>query len=398
VPFQPWCAIFSVVRIALILPLLACLTCPAVAQETSGATANPYPYLLRISRVIPHLDSCVLLRRDGGYHLERDHDDSTDVYEGELSAEELSKIQTWLDDEQLQKLTRDQIVTPLVSQAEDEVQINIFRGDHWQDLLFLSSESRAPFHALAPLLEWFNGLRNAPHRTISEDVGRNNCMTPGKVAFSTRPSTSFPDAKITPAKPAGQNPEAPEQTIAKAAGGQPVPPLATDSYLIRWLHESFDRSGVDSTCAIVYASGLYHVEHSSQAFGGKVRAKIYQSTIDGPQKRELQELLTETNLKAVEKGNLPDEFFEKLQPGHTSMDIRFLLSEATFVWIPRERAVQNLAFASDLRVQSALGNHYYTSDKSAKYVRPLEKWVKTALRTDKNSLVEGVTASFCAPK
>jgi hypothetical protein len=389
---------FSVVRIVLILPVLACLTCPALPQGTSAGAANQYPYLLRMSRVIPHLESCVLLRRDGGYHLERDHDESSDVYEGELSAEELARLQHWVDDEQLQALTRDQIVTPLVSQAEDEVQINIFRSDHWQDLLFLSSESRAPIHALAPLLEWFNGLHNSPHRTISEDVGRNNCMTPGKIAFSTRPSTRSAQAQSTEARPGGQNPEAPAQGRGKTTGGESTQLPAPNAYLLRWLHESFDRSGVDSTCVIVYASGLYHVEHSSQAFGGKVRAKIYQSTIDGSQKQELQQLLTDTGLKAVEKGNLPDEFFEKLQPGHTSMDARFLLSEATFVWIPREKAVQNLAFATDLRVQSALGNHYYTSDKNAKYIRPLEKWVKNGLRAEKIDLVDGATATFCEPK
>jgi hypothetical protein len=388
---------FSVVRIALMLSVLGWLSCLALAQGSSASAANQYPYLLRISRVIPHLESCVLVRRDGGYHLERDHDESSDVYEGELSAEELSRLQHWLDDEQLRALTRDQIVTPLASQAEDEVQINIFRGDQWQDLLFLSSESRTPIHALARLVEWFNGLHNSPHRTISEDVGRNNCMTPGKIAFSTRPSTRSAPAQSTEARPGGQNPDAPQQNNAKAPGGA-VQLLAPDAYLLRWLHESFDRSGVDSTCAIVYASGLFHVEHSSQAFGGKVRAKIYQSTIDGSQKQELQGILTDANLRAVDKGNLPDEFFEKLQPGHTSMDIRFLLSEATFVWIPREKAVQNLAFASDLRVQSALGNHYYTSDKNAKYIRPLEKWVRSELRTDKTSLVEGATASFCEPK
>lgn len=385
---------FSVVRIVLIPAVVVWLSCLALAQGTTAAESNQYPYSLRMSRVVPHLESCVLLRRDGGYHMERDHDDSTDVFEGELSVEELSRLQHWLDDEQLQTLTRDQIVTPLVSQAQDEVQVNIFRGDHWQDLIFLSSESRAPFHALTPLLEWFNGLHNAPHRVISEDAGRNNCMTPGKIAFSARPATIAAPAQ---AKPEAQPSQMP-QSGAIPAGGQAAVTPASDAYLLRWLHESFDRSGVDSTCAIVYASGLYRVEHSSQAFGGNVRAKIYQSTIDGSQRQELQELLADAGLKGVEKGNLPDDVFEKLQPGHTARDVRFLLSEVTFVWIPREKAVQNLAFASDLRAQSALGNHYYTSDKNAKYIRPLEKWVKSDLRTDKTALVEGATATFCAAK
>jgi hypothetical protein len=384
------CLLFE--RTAAMFALLVVLALPALPQSTAATPAVGYPYLLRVQRVIPHLDTCVLLRRDGGYHLERDHEESTEVYEGELSAEELSRLEAWLDDEQLRQLTREQIMTPLVSQARDEVQINIFRGDHWQNLLFLSSESRTPFHALTPLLEWFNALHNAPHRTISEDAGKTNCMTPGKIVLSTRPSPSGEPAKN--AQPQGQNLEPP----AQAPGGQAVLPSKPDSYLLRLLHESFDRSGVDSTCAIVYASGLYRVEHASQAFGGKVHAKVYQSMVGESQRQELQHLLEDAHLKAIEMGNLPDEFFEKLQAGHSSMDIRFLLSDATFVWIPREKAVQNLAFASDLRVQAAIGNHYLTSDKNAKYVRPLEKWVKSELPVEKSVLVDGATASFCAPK
>jgi hypothetical protein len=384
------------VRAVWILALLVALAFPASPQSTVAAPIDNYAYLLRVQRVISHMDTCVLLRRDGGYHLERDHDESTEVYEGELSVEELSRLQAWLDDEQLRKLTREQIMTPLVSQAKDELQINIFRGDHWQDLLFLSSESRTPFHALTPLLEWFNDLHNAPHRTISEDAGKNNCMTPGRIVLRTRPSSSA--APANNAQLEGRNPVPPEVNRANAPDGQAALPSNPGPYLLRLLHESFDRSGVDSTCAIVYASGLYRVEHSSQVFGGKVHAKVYQSTTGGAQRQELQQLLEDVHLKAIQMGNLPDEFFQRLQAGHTSMDIRFLLSDATFVWIPREKVVQNLAFASDLRVQAAIGNHYLTSDKNAKYVRPLEKWVKSELPAEKSVLVDGANATFCAPQ
>jgi hypothetical protein len=49
-------------------------------------------------------------------------------------------------------------------------------------------------------------------------------------------------------------------------------------------------------------------------------------------------------------------------------------------------------------VQAAIGNHYYASDRNAKYIRPLEKWVKSELRTDKSVVVEGATGNFCAAK
>lgn len=386
---------FSLVRVARTIVFFIGLVCCSWAQTTAPVgPLGEQLYRLRMQRVTSYLNTCVLLRQDGNYHLERERGETTEVFEGELTADELSKLQNWLDGEQLRKLTREQIMKPLVSQAKDEVQLNIFRGDHWQDLLFLSSESRVPFPALTPILEWFNVLHNSPHRTLSEDAGKNNCLLPGKIAFNVRPPAS---PALAAQEKARQNSQSPGETPANPTGTQSSGPFP-DAYLFRILQENFDRSGVDSTCAIVYASGLYRVEHSSQAFGGKVHAKIYQSTVSESQRKELQQLLDDTNLKTIETGNLPDEFFERLQPGHTSMDIRFLLSDATFIWIPRENIVQNLAFASDLRIQTALGNHYSVSDRDAKYIRPLEKWIKSELPIEKTILVNGATATFCAAK
>jgi hypothetical protein len=397
------------VRAVCSLALLIGLVFPAQSQSTPAAVSDDYPYLLRVSRVVPHLDTCVLLRRDGGYHLERDHDDTTEVYEGELSPDELSRLQQWLDDEQLRKLTREQIMAPLVITSVENLQINIFRGDRWQNLVFPSSESQIPFYeVLAPLLEWFNSLHHAPHRIIPEDSGKNNCLTPRRIELKTRraanpqapgPSTAGPVAQ------ANTDTQPPQNGIVPAISpqmGQPVPSAAggvlpsqgdvksastgsSPSFLMRLEYTRFVQREAERTCAIVYISGRYHLEKSSQEIGQRVTAHVHEASLETSELQGLRQLLDDPDLKALEHGNIPD-------------GVAFSFTDFTTVWIPRDKKVQHLAFASDLRVQAAIGSHYVVSDKNTRLIRPLQKWVKTELRADKATLIEGTAPNQCAPK
>jgi hypothetical protein len=362
---------FSVVRIALIFPVLVWLTCPALAQETSAAAPN-HPYLLRISRVIPHVSSCVLLRQDGGYHLERDYDDATEVYEGELARQELSRVQQWLEKERLRKLSSDQIAEPLVVINSESLQLNIFRSDRRQDLFFPSSESQQPFHELlAPLLEWFNGLRNEPHRTIAAISGKNNCMPPGKIELTARPTSA---AQMPAGEAGGPNGD------AGTPGSAAIP-----AFLMRLQYTRFEQREAQRTCAIVYADGRYHVEKSTQQVFGPVRSRVHEAPLDGSKLQSLRGLLDDPELKALQHGNIPD-------------NPMFSATDTIRVWIPRDKDTQHLEFASDLRVQSAMGNHYVINDKNTRLVRPLQKWVLSELPADKATLIKGAVPNSCAPK
>jgi len=394
-----------VVRPLWIPALLVGLAFPADSQSAPSPVFHNYPYLLRISRVVAHLDTCVLLRQDGGYHLERDHDDATDVYEGSLSPDELSRLEQWLENEQLRKLTTEQIMTPLVITSVENLQINIFRGDHWQNLVFPSSESQIPFHeALAPLVEWFNSLHNAPHRVIPEDTGKNNCLTPRRIELRTRLSAKPQTPVTSPTGPGQANAdvEAPQEGIVPSVSsqtGQPgaggmaqastnaeAPPAVMASpFLMRLEYTRFAQREAERTCAIVYASGRYHVERSSQEIGERVKAQVYEASIEPSKVQGLRQLLDDPELKALAHGNIPDATM-------------FSATDITTVWIPRERNVQRLGFANDLRVQAAIGSHYVVNDKNAKLIRPLQKWVKTEVAADKSTLVKGALANQCAPK
>jgi hypothetical protein len=398
-----------VVRPLWIPALLVGLAFPADSQSAPSPVFHNYPYLLRISRVVAHLDTCVLLRQDGGYHLERDHDDATDVYEGSLSPDELSRLEQWLENEQLRKLTTEQIMTPLVITSVENLQINIFRGDHWQNLVFPSSESQLPFHeALEPLLEWFKTLHNAPHQTIPEDSGKNNCLTPRRIELKTRPAAS---AQAPAPATAGDVTQAStdvqelQDGIVPSIGsqtGQTTPPPARrvspaqddvkfstgekpPAFLVRFEYIRFTGREAERTCAIVYTAGRYHVEKSSQEVGRQIKGQVYEATLELADLQGLRQLLDDPDLKALEHGNIPD-------------GVTYSATDITTAWIPRDKKVQHLGFAGDLRVQAAIGSHYVVNDKNTRLIRPLQKWVKTELRADKTNLVAGATPNQCAPK
>jgi hypothetical protein len=363
-------------RATWILALLMGLAFRALPQSTANAPPGKLRYLLRISRATPHLDTCVLLRGDGNYHLERDRDDATEVYEGEVAAEELSKLQQWLDNEQLRKLTNDQIVAPLVVRSVESLQINIFREDHVQYLLFPSIDSQSPFHeSLAPLLEWFDELHKARHRTIPADSGKNNCLIPHRIELHTRPEVS---AKTG-------------ETASSAGGGVPQPqtdvtaPQPVPSYLVRLEYTRFVQREAERTCAVVYTSGRYHLEKSSQEIGGRVRSQVYEASAEASELQGLGQLLDSPDLRALQHGNIPE-------------GVMFSFTDSTVVWIPRGEQVQHLEFATDLRVEAAIGGHYIVNDKNTRLMRPLQKWVMTKLPADKTNLVAGATSNSCAPK
>jgi hypothetical protein len=365
-------------RTTWILALLVGLALPALPQSAAGGPLDKSPYLLRISRATPHLDTCVLLRGDGNYHLERDRDDATEVYEGELSADGLAKVQRWLDNEQLRKLASDQIVTPLVVASVESLQINIFREDHVQDLLFPSVESQGPFHeALAPLLEWFDELHKARHRTIPGDSGKNNCLIPHRIELHTRPEASVQAGKTASSAAGG---------IAQTQTDVAVPqPATVPSYLMRLEYTRFVQREAERTCAVVYASGRYHLEKSSQEIGGPVKSQVYEASLAASELPGLGQLLENPDLKALQRGNIPE-------------GVKFSFTDSTTVWIPRGEQVQHLQFASDVRVEAAIGGHYVVSDRNLRLMRPLQKWVLTRLPADKVNLVVGATPNLCEPK
>lgn len=162
-----------------------------VGQNPMAPAAANYPYLLHLETMNFDDQVCVLLRRDGQFHLEVEKRNRTRVFEGALSEAKMQELQTLINDPTLRQLTEKQIVAPTGAIMLDELHVDIFRGDHWQDLFFVDDSSRQPFeHSIAPLVRWLRALPKEPHREISEDMGKNDCQLPKKIVLRLRKPAS----------------------------------------------------------------------------------------------------------------------------------------------------------------------------------------------------------------
>ena len=356
---------------------LCCLAQP----QNQAAPADRQPYLLRIGRIEYQVRACVLLKRDGNYHLEHDSGDKAEVFEGTLSAAELERLQGFLDDERLQKLSREQIVQPLAAEDPEKWQFNIFRGDHWQDLPFESGDSMRPFHEfLAPVIDWFNDLHKEPHQTIPENEGKTNCLPPRKIAFSVR------HEEPTPAAGTGAKAE----TSGTASAPQPAP-----AYVMRLINQYGDRGEIDSVCSIVYPDGSYRLERSSQDWGGKMRTKVYEAKLKDKEFERIRRLLEDPKLKAIVSKEPPDELLQHFETGG-GRNVPDMFG-FTLAWIPRTDTVQGLTILHGVWVPSAIGSHNIISSQNETRVRPLEHWVR-ALPAGNSQLLKDGVPNKCAPK
>jgi hypothetical protein len=161
---------------------------PSSSQSERPADSQAPPYLVRVQRTTPANTVCVLLRVDGGFHLETSHGDRTNVLEGSLPSAELLRVQRMLDSDGIPGLSQDQPVLPKATRLSEIVQISVFRTDHWQNLAFVDDNgSQSIPSSLGPLLKWLDSLHKQPHRQLNEDESKNNCQSPKMIELKKRP-------------------------------------------------------------------------------------------------------------------------------------------------------------------------------------------------------------------
>jgi hypothetical protein len=108
--------------------------------------------------------------------------------EGSLLSAELLKVQRMLDSDGLPRLAQDKPAAPKTTHVSEVLQISIFPTDHWQNLVFMDDNGSQPVPlSLGPLVNWLNSLHVQPHRELNQDEGKNNCQSPKKIEFKTRP-------------------------------------------------------------------------------------------------------------------------------------------------------------------------------------------------------------------
>ncbi len=356
---------FVATTLVLFAPIAIAGLC--VAQEASS------PYLVRMERQTREENVCMLLQKDGHYHLERIITGRPRVFEGALPSSSISEIDPLLNFDQIANLKQSQIEMLLVGEDLDQVMIAISRPTGWQSLSFPTGKSRKPFKtSLDPILKWLD--RNKQQQNPIIGAPTNRCMPP--------------------------------QT-AQGGGGE-AKPNAANPYVMRIVVDHYEptriggqSASMNSTtamnsnadfkltrlCTVVYESGRYRLEKSIQEFGSPVRPEIYRDTLDKSQLGELRKILDNPKLVALPNSASPAVFARE--------------GELINLAISRERGVQAVSFASffGARTQEAgmKDNTSLAVSANVELTHPIRKWIKQNIEDHKSAQVKDVPATTCIP-
>ena len=328
-----------------------------LATGFAAAQVDSSPYLLRLDHETSGAHVCVLLQKTGAFHMESDGVDSTKVSEGRLTAEGLLQVERDLHDTALEALSQKQIEEPLIHRR-DVLHLNISRDDHWQDLSFYSAESQGPYRqSLQPLIRWLNELRKLPHKELSEDAGKNNCLAPGKIALKKRgddapveSASGTMNASIAPQAP----PPAPKRKPAEA--------------LLRVFSMSAKSDAVRQGCVLITANGTYRAEERAQKVGSKkVMTKITGGKITPEEVLQLQQAIGASALS-------------KIHHRETSHLVLPMSGEMLNLQISRPSGVQELVLSSTFARRDV--PFFYSGDGDISSAQSLLKFIAEHIWTN----------------
>lgn len=330
-------------------PSILQLALLALAPTLALAQAKPSPYLLRLEHRGDGASVCVLLQKSGFFHFESDNGDSTKVFEGKLANDGLLKIENDLQNKSLETLTQKQIDEPLI-RSRELLQMDISRGDQWQELTFLSAESQEPYHdSLQPLIRWLNDLHKVPHKELSEDAGKNNCLAPGEIVLKKRPQHAMrPQIESSP------NP-------LPLPAAPPTPGPESSLTLLHISSLSVKSSAVEQNCFLVMESGFYRGEERSQKVGNpKVDTRITGGTFAPQEMSELRRLLDDPGLA-------------KIRHRKTSQMVLPMSGEMLNLQIYKTSGVQDVVLSSTFHRADI--PFFYAGDGDIRSAEPLLKFI-----------------------
>lgn len=352
---------------------------PAFGQTQKPAFSDPTapPFLVRLQRTTSDRDVCALIRGDGLFHLERQTGSRFEALEGVLDEPELADVKRVLNEKELAELAQQNIAVPLLMTERDVLRISILRSPFTQNLTFLDRESRRPFdNLITPLLKWMDALQRHSHTTLDEYSGRNNCVPPRKTELSLRPLEKS-NAEVP----------GPSSQIGSESPASPVAALTPQqaSFLMRWQFNHIAAGTVEDTCVVVYPSGRYRMEKSSQRYSDKLKVRAFEDSLNKADLKQLQELLDLPELKASTHQNLPS--------GKV-----FREGELTTLAVARDGHIQQLSFASYFGVPGWVSNVSAGTDPEERIVAPLRKWLKARVETRKVGALQDATVTHCVPQ
>jgi hypothetical protein len=271
------------VRAVFFIVCVATLAAPQIDRQSS-------PSLLRISHKTFDDYSCALLQENGAFHLEFAHGDDLKVFEGTTSGDDVQKVQQLLANPQLTALSQEQIEEPIVRGRTENLQVTVYRHDHWQDLFFQSVESEEPFErALEPLVRWLDDLHKLPHKVFTEDEGKQNCLPPRKIALKKRDPNPPPPQPITSTDWA-------IKSILKI----PAPAPASIRPILRVYSLAVRTREAQQSCALIAENGRYRFENHYQKMGRAVNIGIASGKLNSEELVELRAILDNPALLKIQ--------------------------------------------------------------------------------------------------
>src|SRR5882672_777462 len=372
-------AVGKVSTLTQLVPFSLVLAIPCLAQVGGS------PYLVRMERQTREENVCMLVQKDGHYHLERTVAGHPRVFEGTLEPPNLAELEPHLNAQEIIDLKPTQIEGASPGEDVDQVMITIPRPTGWQKLIFPSSKSRKPFKTdMDPILKWLD--RNKQQQNPIADAASNRCVPPQPT------QAAGGQAKTSPSAPyvmrivmdryelKGGGTAISSVSAAKGTTGQTVGGMTNTDFMDA---NSFK---ITRTCAVVYDGGRYRSEKSMQESGVTTKFEIYRDTLDKTQLAGLRELLYNPKLAALPSNPTPAFLGRE--------------SEITSLAIPRDKGVQAVSVATlaprnasaDLREAA-----YQALGVNAGLTNPIRKWVKQNVEDRKGEQLKDVPLDACIP-
>ncbi len=339
---------------------------------------SSYPYLLRLEHNNSEDRVCVLLQKSGSFHLEIAQGDATRIFEGKVDTSELADLERDLDSPTLATVSQKQIEEPLM-RSQDMLQLNVFRADHWQDLLFQSRESQEPFQKwLQPLLRWLDNLHKAPHQEFSEDAARNNCLPPREIVLKSRAVSATPDSSHPKPIIASR--------VTAARTPQPEPPQLSRpqsaAVLLQLFSVNKNSEGAHQYCVIVAENGEYRFENRTQKNGSRqVKTKVSKAGMTPEELRDFEQVLEDPAL--VKIGH-------QEPPGHTPVPV---MGDMLNISIAHTNGIQKIILSSGFNRRQM--GFFYGGDADISVARPLLKFLSEHVENNKSGIVNPALRNDC---
>jgi len=368
-------------RILVFVSALPTLLIASALCQSQTSSSNS-PYLARLEHQTREENVCMLILKDGRYHLERTATGHVRVFEGTLESPAMGELDPLLNAQKVVGLKQTDIAAAQPGDEVDQMMLTVPRDTGWQTLTFPSSRSRKPYKAeIDPILKWLD--HNKQQQTPLSSAATTRCVPPQENAAAkglATPNASNPYIMrivVDHYEPLGVGTTL---SMNKGTAGESVGGVTATQAMDT---KSFK---ITRTCAVVYESGRYRFEKSVREAGNLTHADVYRETLTRAQIDELRQLLDNPKLAAL--------------PDNVAPTVLGREGDLITLAVLRGKSMQSVGFASSgPRPASASLQDASMLALSANVglTNPVRKWVKQNLEDNKGALVKDVPATACIP-